>query len=102
VAYRRGAGTYRSRHGQRVGARWRPGIRRPAAPPTSAAAGHPQRQQHSEHQGQPHPPRGGADIIFDVCALQLTDINDPHVMSEAFLRSESSPLPDRQHSECVN
>ena len=40
---------------------------------------------------------GGADIVFDVCAPQPFEINYPHARPEAFLRSESSPLPDRQY-----
>ena len=55
----------------------------------------------SQWGGRRYPPfaftAGGADIAFDVCAFRPSDINCPHATSEAFLRSESSPLPDRQH-----
>jgi hypothetical protein len=43
------------------------------------------------------PNAGGADIALYVCARRPSDVNCPHATSEAFLRSESSPLPDRQH-----
>ncbi len=39
---------------------------------------------------------GGADIALYVCAPRPSNINYPHATPEAFLRRESSPLPDRQ------
>jgi hypothetical protein len=35
-------------------------------------------------------------LVFDVCAPRPSDIDCSHATSEAFLRSEASPLPDRK------